>query len=376
MAFRFETYSQVAVIDRSLWNEMAKWASPMMEWEYFHALESSKSVSMERGYRPCHLVAYSDGEPVGIAPLYERDRAWVEFGDGGLIELLSEITGFPYQFGIVGSIPFTPVPCYQFLHSATIDPFQACTMLLNYIDFLCHSRQLATARIYFVSEASPPLHAALSQAGYICLRGQYYLWMNRGFSTFEDYLRTFKSSRRTKIRREIRTIRELGIKVRMIDAVEVPATYYEDIYKLYIETWIKHMGPEIRPFLNASFFHILEKSYRHRNCFCVASRSDLPVGMALFYHKLNTLFGRYWGCFEEIPFLHFTTCYYHPIRYAIERGIHTVDPGFGGEHKLIRGHEIVPIYHYIKFYGERERRMALTVLGQLHRDSESGQRRI
>lgn len=372
MTLRFETFPHVEAIDKGLWNEMAAEASPMMEWEYFNALEKSNSVSVERGYRPCHVVAYEEEEPVAVAPLYERDRAWVEFGDGGLIEFLSELTGLPYQHGLVGTIPFTPVPGYQFLHRASMDPTQAYTLLLNYIDFMCQSRHLVTSRIYFVSLDAPQLHTALSQSGYVCFKSPYCLWMNRDYRTFQDYLKSFKSSRRTKIKRELRTIAEQGIDVRMIDAVEAPADFYDDLHKLYVGTWIKHMGGGIRPFLNKEFFQLLEETFRHRNSFSIASRSGQKIGMALFYHKLNNLYGRYWGCFEEVPFLHFATCYYHPIRYAIKNGIRMMDPGFGGEHKLIRGYETVPIHHYIKFYGERERRMADAVLSQLEVDPEDG----
>ena len=376
MALHFETFSHAEAIDKELWNEMAQGASPIMEWEYFNALEKSNSVSLERGYRPCHLVAYSDGEPVALAPLYERDRAWVEFGDGGLIEFLSELTGLPYQHGLVGTIPFTPVPGYQFLHRASLDPYEACTILLNTIDSLCRSRQLYTSRIYFVSPASPQLHTALSHQGYVCLQSQYFLWFNRDFKTFDDYLKSFKSNRRTKIKRELKSIRDQGIDVRMIDAAEVSADFYEDMYKLYLRTWLKHMGPQIRPFLNRMFFQLLEETFRHRNSFSVASRSGERIAMALFYHKLDSIYGRYWGCFEDVPFLHFATCYYHPIRHAVETSIQVMDPGFGGEHKLIRGYETMPVYHYIKFHGERERRMADVLLSQLAQDPEKGCHRI
>jgi predicted N-acyltransferase len=87
--------------------------------------------------------------------------------------------------------------------------------------------------------------------------------------------------------------------------------------------------------------------------------------MALFYEKGGHLYGRYWGCFQEIPFLHFATCYYHPIAYAIEKGLAVMDPGFGGEHKLIRGYEVVPIYHYIKFHGKKEHDIAEAIMKKL-----------
>lgn len=369
MTLHFEAFSSVETIDRKLWNDLAVSAAPMMEWEYFHALEKSGSVSPERGYRPCHLIAYLHKEPVAIAPLYERDRAWVEFGDGGLIEFLSEATGLPYHHGLVGTIPFTPVPCYQFLTRADVDSLKTSMQLLNYMDFMCQKRGLSTSRIYFVSRRSPELHAALARQGYICLRSEYSLWINGNYAFFDDYLKSFKSSRRTKIKRELRTIRDQGIHVRMVDAKEVPEQFYDDIHQLYMNTWVKHMGADIRPFLNEAFFRLLSLDFRHRNSFSVAYRGEEKLAMALFYHKLDCIYGRYWGCFEEVPFLHFATCYYHPIEYAIKKGIQVMDPGFGGDHKLIRGFEIVPIHHYIKFFGEPQRRLAHGILRQMQTGS-------
>jgi uncharacterized protein len=369
MAVHFKTFSSVEAIAREDWNRMTAAASPMMEWEYFYALEKSRSVSEEKGYYPCHLVAYNDDAPVAVAPLFERDRAWVEFGDGGLLELLSEMTGIPFSHGLVGTVPFTPVPGYQFLHRSTVEPLQASRLLLDYMDFYCESRNLKTSRVYFVSPSAPYLDALLREKGYLRLKTEYSLWFNHHYITFEDYLHSFKSSRRTKIRRELREVREHGIDIRMVSGESAPSRYYDLIYELYRRTWTKHMGTRINPFLNESFFRLLAERFIHRSTFAVASQNSHTVAMALFYHKSGSLYGRYWGCFEEIPFLHFATCYYRPIEYAIEQGITLMDPGFGGEHKLLRGYEVVPAHHYLKFYGERERRAAYSVLTQMRLQS-------
>ena len=365
MAVQFRTFSSVEAIAREEWNRMAAAASPMMEWEYFYALEKSRSVSEQKGYYPCHLLAYSDREPIALAPLFERDRAWVEFGDGGMLEFLSEMTGIPFSHGVVGTIPFTPVPGYQFLLHSTVDPVHASRLLLDYIDFYCESRNLKTSRIYFVSPSVPYLDALLREKGYLRMKTEYSLWFNHHYTTFEDYLQSFKSSRRTKIRRELREIREQGIDIGMVSGDNAPSRYYDFVHELYRRTWTKHMGTRISPFLNKTFFQLLAGGFMHRSAFAVASQNSHSVAMALFYHKSGVLYGRYWGCFEEIPFLHFATCYYRPIEYAIEQGITLMDPGFGGEHKLVRGYEVVPANHYLKFYGEHERRVAYSILTQM-----------
>jgi len=376
MSISFRVFSSAEAVGRDVWNALALRASPMAEWEYFYSLEESGSVSEERGYRPCHLAAYAGKFPIALAPLYERDRAWVEFGDGGLIEFLTEITGLPFHLGLVGSIPYTPAPGYEFLRRPDADPIMTDKMLLDYIDYMCRNRKLLTSRIYFVSMGSPHLHSLLRQQGYMSLRSQYYLWFNRGYGDFDDYLKSFRSSRRTKIKRELRTIREQGIRLSVVDGKDAPAAYFDDVYQLYLRTWTKHMGLRVLPFLNGTFFELLGRYFRHRIFFSLASLMGGNVGMALFYHKAKSIFGRYWGCFDEVPFLHFATCYYHPIQYAIENGVESMDPGFGGEHKLIRGYEVVPIYHYIKFHGERPRRMAVSILQQMREISINDVERI
>ena len=75
-----------------------------------------------------------------------------------------------------------------------------------------------------------------------------------------------------------------------------------------------------------------------------------------------------------MSFLHFGTCYYHPIRYAIDNGMRSMDPGFGGEHKLYRGYEISPAYHYIKFHGATERRVAYSILNQIQTQAAKGKK--
>jgi predicted N-acyltransferase len=365
MAVHFRTFSSVELIAEEEWNRLAVDASPMMEWEYFFALEKSGSVCEEMGYRPRHLMAYDDRQPFALAPLYERNRAWVEFGDRGLVEFLTEMTGIPFNHGLVGTIPFTPVPGYRFLYSKAVNPLHASKMLLDYMDFYCESHNLSTCRLYFISPSNLQLDAVLREKGYLRLRTEYSRWFNNNYTDFEDYLRSFRSSRRTKIRRELREMRKRGIHITMVSGEEAPSEYYGNFRTAYERTWLKHMGNRIRPFLNETFFRLLGENFRNRTTFAVASQGSQKIGMALFYRKSDTLYGRYWGCFEDIPFLHFATCYYRPIEYAIDQGIAHMDPGFGGDHKLFRGYQIIPVHHYLKFYGERQRRVAFTILNKI-----------
>lgn len=366
MTVHFETFSRAVDIDASLWNRLAEQASPLMEWEYFTALEESRSVSSDRGYYPMHILAHYDNEVTALAPMYERDRSWVEFGDGGLIQFLSELTRIPYQRGLVGTLPFTPVPDYQFLYRQGADSLKMTRLLLDYIDYVCETRSLYTSRLYFYSSRLPQVHSILESKGYLKFRTHYSYWFNRDFKSFDEYLATFKSSRRTKIKREVQAVRSRGIEMAMVPGVEATPELFHMMRKLYLRTWQKHMGMDIPPFLKDGFFDLLQRNFKHRISICLATLKGEVKAAALFYHKQKVLYGRYWGCFEEIPFLHFVLCYYYPIQYAIAHGYRLMDPGFGGDHKLIRGFELTPVFHYIKFHGARERRIARSILGKMH----------
>ena len=66
-----------------------------------------------------------------------------------------------------------------------------------------------------------------------------------------------------------------------------------------------------------------------------------PVAGALNFIGADALYGRYWGCTEHIPFLHFELCYHQAIEFAIERGLARVEAGAQGEHKVARGYQPV-----------------------------------
>jgi hypothetical protein len=370
MQTRLKIFSGIEEIPSEEWNSLALHSAPMLEYEYFRALEKSGSISAERGYIPAHLGLYDGSKMIAIAPLYQRDRAWVEFGDGGLIEFLSELTGLPFGSGFVGNIPYTPVPGYDFMVAPHRDGPRIFGELLDIIDEISRERGLSTTRFYFVDPESR-LHSVMAEHGYLRLSSAHLLWFNRGYRSFDDFLLSFKSSRRTKIKREWRSVRDAGIELSMVEGAKAPISFYQDLYQLYRLTWNRHMGSGIRPFLNESFFRLLAKDFSHRCSFSVSQMSGKRIAMALFYNKAEKLYGRYWGSFREVPFLHFAACYYYPIAYAIENGIKKIDPGFGGEHKTLRGFEDTHAYHYLKFYDENQRRIAYAVFDRMRSQLDS-----
>ena len=94
----------------------------------------------------------------------------------------------------------------------------------------------------------------------------------------------------------------------------------------------------------------------HQRLLVLAERDGKPVAGALKCIGRDTLYGRYWGCSEDHPCLHFELCYYQAIDYAIAHGMPRVEAGAQGEHKLARGYLPTPVHslHWINDPSFRE----------------------
>ena len=80
-----------------------------------------------------------------------------------------------------------------------------------------------------------------------------------------------------------------------------------------------------------------------------AKRNENYIAGALYFFNDSTLYGRHWGCIEDIEFLHFELCYYQGIEFCIKHKLRKFEAGAQGEHKIQRGFIPSPVYsnHWI-----------------------------
>jgi predicted N-acyltransferase len=109
------------------------------------------------------------------------------------------------------------------------------------------------------------------------------------------------------------------------------------------------------PYLTRAFFSLLAERMPESIRVVLARQGSRPVAMAFSLIGGGSLYGRYWGCLAEFDRLHFETCFYQGMAYAIEQGVQRFDAGAQGEHKLIRGFEpqITRSWHYLCHPGLR-----------------------
>lgn len=87
------------------------------------------------------------------------------------------------------------------------------------------------------------------------------------------------------------------------------------------------------------FENILKSNLKKKILLITAKDNDENyLACSLNFIDKDKLIGRYWGCQNEIPFLHFELCYYQTIDFCIKNNINLIEAGAQGEHKIARGY--------------------------------------
>lgn len=320
-------------IDAAEWDSLVGGdGSPFLEWDWLASLEESGCVRADTGWAPHHLVARQGGRLVAAMPLYLKSHSQGEFVfDHGWADAARR-AGIRYYPKLLAAVPFTPAAGRRLLTHPAHPRAPLMDLLAAALRELCAANGISSAHVNFCAddEIEP-----LARAGFLHREGIQFHWSNRGYATFDDYLRNLKHKRRNQIRRERRELaaRDLTITVHEGDAI--PDALFEPMFRIYLSTIEKmYWG---RQYLNSRFFELLRRRFRRHLCFVTARRGGELVAGAIDVQKAGVLYGRYWGAFEEVRNLHFEVCYYVGIEHCIARGWRRFEPGAGGEFKYLRG---------------------------------------
>jgi predicted N-acyltransferase len=193
---------------------------------------------------------------------------------------------------------------------------------------------LSSAHITFLDDAGAQ---SCSDRGWLVRHGIQYHWFNRGYRSFDDFLGALSSRKRKAIRKERAAARE-GLSFRALRGADIGPAEWDAMWAFYQDTGSRKWG---HPYLTRAFFDGLGQALGERVLLFLADRDGSPIAGALNLIGRDTLYGRYWGTLDEVPFLHFELSYYQAIEWAIEHGLQAIQAGAQGEHKLARGYEPV-----------------------------------
>lgn len=361
--------SSIEEVGLERWNSLTGTRNPFMRYEFLHGLETTGCTTAESGWQPYHAVVYlnslednhlpatqvsesSQAQGIGlnenstviaVMPLYLKTNSWGEYVFDWSWANAYQSYGFEYYPKFVTAAPFTP----SFGKRIFIDSAQDYPLLLNFlVEKIKEKAEFIGVSSWHVLFPEKEEHEALTAHGILNRIATQFHWHNRNYTSFDDFLNDLTSRKRKSIRKERRQVSEQGIRFRVTEGEAISEEQWVDFYLYYQSTYLAR---GMQGYLKRSFFRTVAATMPEQLFLVNAVKDDKDIAAALFFKNEEKLFGRYWGCRSEYQFLHFETCYYQGLDYAIEHEIKIFDAGAQGEHKIQRGFRPITTYsnHWI-----------------------------
>jgi predicted N-acyltransferase len=335
----FQVITQIADIAEQDWQTLLPERYPFLSYPFLQALEDSGCMGGDSGWHPEYLLHRdASNRPDWILPLFRKHHSYGEYVfDWGWADAYQR-HGFRYYPKLLCAAPFTPATGPRLLyHNATNPaPWQDAIEALQQH---CRDQQASGWHLNFPNSSDlAELKTLTEQQGYLLRQACQFHWFNRNYTSFEHFLEFFTSRKRKSVRKERQRVRDMNIHIRRLTGEQLTADVIKRFYQCYQLTYLKR-GQQ--GYLNNTFFLQLAATMNQQMMLVEASHNEQHLASALYFFDDHTLYGRYWGCKEEVDGLHFEACYYQGIEFCLEHGLDHFDPGTQGEHKISRGFEPV-----------------------------------
>jgi predicted N-acyltransferase len=328
-------HDSITEIDAAEWDALAapeqaagRPVDPFTTHRFLAALDRSGSTGQGTGWIPKPLLLREGGRALAALPLYAKTHSQGEYiFDFGWAEAYGRAGGRYYP-KLQVAVPFTPATGRRFLGRPEHRPALADAAI-----GLVRGNGLSSLHVTFCTGEEAA--ALAGHQGLLHRVSQQFHWENRGYASFDDFLADLASRKRKAIRKERETARQAGLTIRALTGDQIEPPHWQAFWRFYQDTGSRKWGS---PYLTRAAFAAFHDTMRDDILLVLAFDGDRPVAGALNFIGRDTLYGRYWGCIEEHPCLHFELCYYQAIDWAIAQGLRRVEAGAQGEHKLARGY--------------------------------------
>lgn len=350
MSLNATVHDGIEAIGRTLWDACAApTGDPFVSYDFLHACEASGSAAPDQGWAPRHLVlTREDGRAAGVMPLYLKGHSQGEYVFDHAWADAYERAGGRYYPKLLSAVPFTPVTGPRLMAAPDVPADVTGGALIDAAVALGLRLGVSSLHVNFPLEDEA---ARMTGAGLLPRLDMQYVWRNRGYADFDDFLAALSAGRRKTIRRERREA-QAGLDIRALTGGDLTPVVWDAFFGFYLDTGGRKWG---RPYLTRDFFARIGETMADRIVMMTAFRGATPIAGALNFIGRDALYGRQWGTTEDRPFLHFELCYYQAIEFAIRQGLSRVEAGAQGEHKIARGYlpETVRSAHWIAHPGLR-----------------------
>ncbi len=310
---------------------------PFTTHRFLAALERSGSVGAKSGWQPRILMARKGGTLLAAAPLYAKGHSQGEYIFDFNWADAYQRAGGRYYPKLQIAVPFTPATGRRFLTAPGSEEEGRAALIAGAMEIATENR-LSSLHVTFCNGEEAEAGARM---GLLHRITQQFHWHNDGYADFDGFLAALSSRKRKAIRKERLTANADDIVIRDLTGDAIEERHWDAFWTFYQDTGARKWG---MPYLTRQAFREFHATMRDDILLVMAFRGDRPIAGALNFIGRDTLYGRYWGCAEDRPCLHFELCYYRAIDWAIAHGLPFVEAGAQGEHKLARGYLPVEIH--------------------------------
>ncbi len=320
-------HQSMAEISAEAWNELVPENEFLSSYAFLSAMEKHGCIGQKLGWLARPLALYEDNQLTALILLYEKHHNYGEFVFDHLWAEAMQQAGMPYYPKLVSTIPYTPAITTKLW---TKDP--------KYLPFLFNAlkknvTESEWSSFHFLFLKSNEL--ARYQEYDCCFRKDIqYHWHNQDYTDFNDFLSQLKHRKRKNILQERRRVKKAGVHIRVLNGHQATALDWQYFIHFYENTFYEKSGI---PTFNLPFFIDIATQKPDNIVLVLADQNQHCIAGALMYISGDTLYGRHWGCIEEVNSLHFELCYYQGIEYCIQHGLQHFEPGAQGQHKMARG---------------------------------------
>lgn len=327
--------------DRDAWNKLVSDQNPFVSYEFFLALEKGKCLRGHSGWHPLYFALTSDDGLKSAIVSYIKTDSYGEFIFDWEWARAYQQYGLAYYPKLTVAIPYSPISAPKILG----DLNQAEEMLLPALWDFYQKEELSGLHFLFTSKKEGQI---LGRQGLLERDSYQFHWQRNKENNFEDYLQSLKKNRRKTVKRERREIRQnQDLKIKTLIGEEITSEDLKFFYQCYLNTIDKKWS---QAYLSFEFFDIFFQEKKAAFYLVMAYENEKRIACSLYFKSGRVLFGRYWGCQKEIPFLHFELCLYQGLELALSLGLDRFEAGAQGDHKRLRG--FLPIttksYHHLK----------------------------
>ncbi|MEP2102729.1 MAG: GNAT family N-acetyltransferase [Parasphingorhabdus sp.] len=347
----------IASLPAAEWDACTGRANPFVSHAFLSAMEESGSVGPGTGWKSLPIIIEDEaGKIAACLPSYLKSHSQGEYIFDQQWAHAFENAGGQYYPKIQIAAPFSPVPGPRLL----LRDQAMAVPILRAAEQLAANNGISSVHATFVAEDQLD---HFRDAGWMIRSDSQFHWRNDNYANFDSFLAALSSRKRKAIKKERRKAQEAA-EIIHVSGDAITGEYWDYFWEFYQDTGARKWGT---PYLTRTAFDLLHEKMGKKLLLILALQDGIPIAGALNVIGEETLYGRYWGCSRDVPFLHFEICYYQAIDAAIARRLKYVEAGAQGSHKLARGYQPVATWsaHYIADPGfrsaiadylERERR--------------------